>query len=155
MSVDTGEFNTGVQRSITLVDNASGKTYVFDNGDFGGDLIDFQSAPVHKEIDSEPISRQGIPSFKDARTGHKGTLTIHRSTGAMDKLESLQEANFHGGLAQMKFTIDELTNNDDGSQDVFQYTGAVIRMTDAGTWKIDSAVPIKIEFRAEQRLDLN
>lgn len=141
-----GGFNTGIQRSWQIFDNSTGLAV-----DFGGDVLDLEATPIHKDITVEPISTKGYNKFKRARQGWTGTITIARNDGAVDQLEAIQEQLYHQGGVQKYFTILETTTNDDGTIDKMQYTGAELYMTTSGMAKQDAAIEPKLGFRAQAR----
>jgi hypothetical protein len=142
-------FNTGIQRSILIVDNTTNLPVPF-----GGDVLDLEASPITKDITIEPISTQGYDKFKTDRAGWKGTITIARNNALADNFEAVQEALYHQGQTQKYFTITETTVDDDGSVDIFLYSGAELRMQSAGTAKKDSAIEIRLDFRCQSRQPL-
>jgi len=141
-----GGFNTGPQRSWVIVDNTTGLPV-----DFGGDVMDLQASPNLKHIEINPISNQGYPKYKTQRTGWKGTLTVARNNANADLFESVQEALFHAGGTQRYFTIVEKTNNDDGTSDEFEYSGAEFFMDDSGAARMENPIEMKFGFNAQAK----
>ncbi len=145
-----GTFNIGTDKSIVIIDNDTGAPI-----DLGGHVIDFTSQPKHKTITSDPIDAQGYSQHRLTYDGWSGTVTVYRANGGAEALEALMEANYHNGGTQKYFTITETIRNQyDGSVNIFQYIYAVMMLQDAGTWKKDAAVPIRVQFEAQGRTQL-
>lgn len=141
-----GGFNTGIQRSWVIIDNATGKQVPW-----GGDVLDLEASPMTKDITIEPISTQGYNKFKTDRAGWQGTFSVARNNGDADNFEAAQEALYHAGGTQKYFTILETTSNDDGSVDQMQFEGCELKMTNAGQARKDSSIDMKFAFRGYSR----
>jgi hypothetical protein len=141
-----GGFGTGIQRQITIIDNNTSLPV-----DLGGDLISFESSPKVTKIEVKPIDNGGYNKFKRAYDGWTGKLVVDHVTGSLDAFQAAQEANYHAGGAQNYYTIDEVTRNDDGSIDTYQYQFCCIDLSTAGDWKKDSATELTLEFDAQSR----
>ncbi len=139
-------FNTGIQRSWIIIDNATQLPVPW-----GGDVLDLESSPMINEITIKPISTQGYDKFKDDRSGWDGTLTVARNNGDADNFEAAQEALYHSGGTQKYFTIYETTLNDDGTSDEYVYAGATLKMTNAGSARKDASIDLKFKVRAQSR----
>jgi len=139
-------FNTGIQRSWIIIDNATQLPVPF-----GGDVLDLESSPMINEITIKPISTQGYDKFKDDRSGWEGTMTVARNNGDADNFEAAQEALYHSIGGQKYFTIYETTINDDNSIDEFVYAGATLKMTNSGSARKDSSIDLKFKVRAQSR----
>jgi hypothetical protein len=144
-----GDFTTGLQRSIVVIDNVTQLSV-----DFGGDILDLTADEVTKEIQIDPISTQGYSKYKTTWDGWKGSISVARNNGNGDLFEAAQELLYHTGGSQHQFTIEETTYNTDGSVTTMQYTGATFTMPSAGNAKKDAAIEYKFEVRAQARQPL-
>jgi hypothetical protein len=147
--MSVGDFTTGIQRSWTVVDNTTSLIV-----DFGGAICDLEAREITKDIQVEPIDTQGFNLYKTDWGGWEGTLTVARQNGNGDLFEAAQELLYHEGGTQHNFTIEETTQNVDGSVTVMQYTGAVFTMPSAGKAQKDSATMAEFKFRAQARQPL-
>lgn len=141
-----GGFNTGLSRVIAIIDSATQLPVPF-----GGDMLDYESSPITKDISISPISTGGYDKFKTDRAGWQGSFTIARVNGDADNFEAIQEALYHSGGPQKQFTITETTTNDDGSVDVMQISGCELHMTNAGQCRKETSIDMKFAFRGMAR----
>lgn len=148
-SSGNGQFNTGIDMSVSIVDQ---------NGafiDLGGEVTSFKATPNFKEIETDPISNNGEPDYAEVRSGWRGTIMVTRYRGTLDALDSQQEALYHTQGAFAKYTITERVRNKlDGSIDVFQFQRCTLRVDDPGEYKKDGDVAVTLSFKASRRLKL-
>lgn len=143
-----GTFNQGIQRSITLIDNTGTPV------SYGGDLLSFMSKPDVVKVKIKPIDNGGYQKNEYNYEGWSGSFTVARNNGALDQLQAAQEVAFHNRLGQQYYTIDEVTINNDGTTNIYQYVGCAINMETAGDWKMDSAVDITVSFECQARIQI-
>ena len=135
-----GDFNTGIDRPITIINETTGGVVPY-----GGYLTDFDSQPQKTKITVKPID-SAYNKFKRTYDGWTGKMTVSRVNGQLDALQAQIEQFYLSTGQNMTFTIDEVTRNKDGTQDYYQYVGCALDMESAGSWKKDAEVPMTIEF---------
>lgn len=94
----------------------------------------------------------GIVRFLDIPDGWSGTLSVDRQDSTIDEYFADLESSYYGGTNIPAATITETISNPDGSTSQFQYTGVMLRFDDAGSWKGDTNVPMKMSWVASRRL---
>lgn len=147
-SFTTAQFNTGLQRSVILLDNQTGQRIKF-----GGDLLKFKCDPVSKDVIIEPIDSP-FEKRKKVWGGYEGVITVARNDATLEKLQMLQESNYYARGNQYYYTIDETTSNDDGTTDVVQYLGVTLDLKDRGEWSKTAAVECQLHFHAQQAVPM-
>ncbi len=83
--------------------------------------------------------------------GWEGHFEVERGSSAVDDFIAQAEAAFFAGSAVPAGTLYQYVNETDGSTSTYQYTGAVFKLAQAGTWKGDSSVKQRLEFFAARR----
>mgnify|MGYP003386510864 CR=1 FL=1 len=137
-------FNIGKEVSLDLVHPTLGIIPF-------GLLMNFTSRPMKNRLQSTPITNGGKSIFRIVYTGWEGAFEIDRSNGVPDALMALLEANFYGGQPETYFLITETISNPDSSIDEYRFRNAVIEPEDAGSWKAEEKVTIKLAFAASIR----
>lgn len=139
-----GGFNIGKEASLDLVHPKLGIIPF-------GLLTNFSSRPLKNRLQSTPITNGGRSQFRIVYFGWEGAFEIDRSDGIPDALIALLEENFYNGEPETYFMITETISNPDGSIDQYRFRGVVIEPEDAGNWKADEKVMIKLNFAATLR----
>jgi hypothetical protein len=86
--------------------------------------------------------------------GWEGHFEVERGSPAVDDFIAQAEAAFFAGAAVPAGTLYQYVNETDGSTRTYQYTGAVFKLAQAGTWKGDSSVKQRLEFFAGRRTSM-
>jgi hypothetical protein len=142
IAVGTGGFNTGRDASITLI------------GPYGRvdleNITSFQSAQKTAMVNIDTI--EGEQMNAELPKGWTGSLSLERGSPALDALISqveqdwLVNGNYLTGTLYLYVT--ELPGT---AQSTFEYTGLTMKLSNAGTYKSDSTVPMTLDFTATTR----
>ena len=143
------DFNTGIDRNIVIVDENTGQTI------YAGKYTELTSKNEVTKIKVKPLNNGARTLTKNDYEGWTGTITIAREDGSWDAFQAIQEAQYHAGQSQHYFSVYETTSNQNGTVDEFHYVHATLNLTEGGTWRKESDVPLRIEFDAEERIQLS
>lgn len=103
-----------------------------------------------KTSNRETVALDGINRHVNIPQGWEGDFELERNNYLLDNYIANLEANYYAGKNLPTLTITETINEYDGSVTQWQYVGVAITY-DAGTWKGDDYVTLKISFSAQQR----
>ncbi len=87
--------------------------------------------------------------------GWEGTFTVERSDSLVDDYFAAMEAQYFSGQAIQGATITETVTEASGSISQYRYTGVMLKFEDAGDWRGDSSVKLKVGFLASRRMRVN
>jgi hypothetical protein len=138
-------FNTG--RDLTL--NIIG---------YDGQIHSF---PLQTGFDAKQLTNKvsikgldGIIRYLEIPDGWDGSLTLDRQDSSVDQYFAGLESAYYGGQNIPPSTITETIINPDGSISQFRFTGVMFKYDDAGNWKGDASVPLKISWCASRRIQV-
>ncbi len=83
--------------------------------------------------------------------GWEGTFEYERGSSDLDDFIAALEANYYAGEAITGATILETISETNGLTSQYRYEGVVFKLSDAGEWKGDSSVKMRLEFSASTR----
>lgn len=83
--------------------------------------------------------------------GWSGTFSVERADPVVEDYFIQLEENYYAGLNEQPATILETITNPDGSTSQYRYERVIMSFDDAGTWKGDATVPLKIGFTAARK----
>lgn len=83
--------------------------------------------------------------------GWMGSFEIERADSALDDYWAQLEANYFSGLNSPSLTITETITEVSGATTQYRYEGVQLKLVDAGAWKGDSTVRMKLDFLAARR----
>lgn len=139
-------FNIGRDGAqITIFDSTAGQVT------FNG-AISFDSKARTKELESETIN--GTTIFRNVPNGHEGSFEFDRQDSSVEAYFAMLEANFYAGMPTPTAVITQTINELDGTVTQFQYTGCVLKLNDAGSWKGLDKVQPKVGWRASKKIPL-
>lgn len=141
-------FNTGIDKSISVVDNTGATVDL-------GKIKDVTGKPIRNTTTIKPINTNGIYKNRQHFNGVEGSISVYREDGRLDQLQAIQEALYQSSGQNKTFTIHEVVRNQDGSIDEFTWLNCLIWLDDYGTWQEDDAVLIKVSFIGEQRMKVS
>lgn len=97
----------------------------------------------------------GVNTPVSNRSGEwTGSFEIERRDSTVDQLFAQLEANYFAGLNEDAASITETIAEPNGTISQFRFTGVILDLDDAGNWKGDATVPIKVSFMAARRIQL-
>lgn len=83
--------------------------------------------------------------------GWSGSFSIERADSVVEDYFIQLEENYYAGLNEQPATILETITNPDGSTSQYRYERVILSLDDAGNWKGDATVPIKVSFNAARK----
>lgn len=99
---------------------------------------------VHKGLDGINITLP-IPA------GWEGTIELDRNSSVLDAYVAGIESGYYQGQGIALASIEETIQEIDGSVSVFQYTNLTWELTEAGHWRGDDKVAMRLTVYASQR----
>ena len=140
----TGSFNIG--RDLTLVLS----------GGVGGPAANLQLDNVtgfmSKQVTKKPkVERlDGTILSGDIPAGWDGEFELDRGNHTLDDEFAAREQAFYAGGSLPTYALYQYIIETDGTTSVFQYTNVSLDF-DAGSWKSDTTVKLKVKFSADRR----
>jgi hypothetical protein len=98
------------------------------------------------------MGMDGTVRFLELPAGWTGSFAIDRQNRLLDQYFANLESGYYAGLNVQAATITETISEVDGSTSQWRYTGVVFKLDDAGAWKGDSQVNMKVSWSASRRL---
>lgn len=141
ITATVGTFNTGRDITIVLV------------GPYGRvDIPNIVSFDAKQETAAVKVDRlDGIQMPAELPKGWTGSIEFDRGDSAVDDFIAQIEAGWLGSGAYGLGTLYEYISESDGSQSTYQFDNVALKLADAGSWKPDAAVRVKLEFMANRR----
>jgi hypothetical protein len=137
-----GNYNVG--RDVTLT------VYGQNGGVLALNLItDFESNQETHDVQVKGMD--GVVRHLMLPNGWKGKFDLTRANSNLDDYFAQIESNYYGGQNVNYASIMETVVNPDGSTSQFQFTGVMMKLSNAGMWKGDSEVKQTIDFVASRR----
>lgn len=93
----------------------------------------------------------GPPQGADIPDGWTGSFEVERGSSAADDLFATIESAFWAGGILGVGQIFQYVNEVNGSQSTYQFDGVTMHLSEAGSWKADSAVKQTVQFFASTR----
>ena len=93
----------------------------------------------------------GVQLGAELPKGWSGSFALDRGTSAADDFIAAIEQAYLAGQTIGAGTLYQYVNEPDGSTSTYQFTGAVFKLTSAGSYKGDAAVAQKLDFFASSR----
>lgn len=84
-----------------------------------------------------------------------GSFDIERSDSAVDDYFAELEAAYFAGLDETPVYITETITEPSGAVSQYRYTDVVLDLEDAGNWKGDDTVKLKVSFTASRRIKIS
>jgi hypothetical protein len=84
--------------------------------------------------------------------GWEGSFNIERSDSLVDDYFAAVEAAYYNGQSVPSATITETISEASGAVSQYRYTGVMLKFEDAGEWKGDNSVKLRVGFAAGRRL---
>ena len=136
-----GPFNTGRDVSIDVAGPNGIITLSL--------IIDFQSRQMVTKLKSAGLD--GKTKYYNVPDGWSGSISIDRANTALDDLISAYETAYYQGQSFVTGTITETIQEVNGTISQFRFDGCVFECPDAGNWRKDSNVTVKLDFEASSR----
>lgn len=136
-----GRFNTG--RDVTLVVIGPFGEVQLDN------LTDFDCRQETANIKVDRLD--GVQLTAELPKGWTGSFGMERASSAIDDLFAKMEQAW---IASGSFTVSQIFQyvaEADGSTSTFRFDNVSMRLDDAGAWKGDASVKVKVSFHANRR----
>lgn len=134
-------FNVGRDCKVTLL--------------WGGLRVDmptvtgFQAQQNTHQISSTPLN--SVPKFVDIENGWRGSFNVDRNNSGLDDLVASKEAGFWDAGIINQGTIYQYIRETDGTTTTWEFSGASIRLPDAGNYRAEEKVSQRLEFSASMR----
>lgn len=143
-------FNTGLDYSVRIVDNLTNSPIALPP-----DLMHFDAKPTHGEIKIEPLSNGGYDKVRNTRKGWTGTIQYARVDGTLNRLEYIQERDYHLTGKQYYYTIFVDVQNEDSTINHYRFDVSTIALTEPGNAEKEAAVLQTLSFTAQTCVDLD
>jgi hypothetical protein len=105
-----------------------------------------------QETSKQKVKRlDGVTDSLRFFDGWSGSFDVERSDGVVEDYFIALEANFFTGINEIPATILETIANPDGSTSQYRYERVILSLDQAGDWKGDSTVKIKVSFEAGRK----
>lgn len=114
-----------------------------------GNITAFDRKPKIKKLSS--IGIDGYPRNAVLPEGWDLSLEVDRQDSAVDDYWAQYEADYYAGRTVRNVTITETISEVDGSISQYRYEGVALHFNDAGNFKSDSFVKMKIAGEASFR----
>lgn len=115
-----------------------------------GNVTMFDAKPRIKKLNSlgiDGINRTGvIPEGWDIR------LEVDRQDRQIDDWWAQYEADYYAGRTVQSLTVIETIDEPDGTVSVWRYEGCAFHFDDAGAWKSDAYVKMKLAGEAARKI---
>src|SRR5579859_6641768 len=118
-----------------------------------------QSFPLLLAFDAKTATRQvaikgmdGIVRYLELPDGWSGSFSIDRQDSSIDDYFAALESDYYSGLNIQASSITETIQEPDGSVSQYRFVGVMFKFDDAGAWKGDSQVSVKISWCASRRI---
>jgi hypothetical protein len=98
------------------------------------------------------IGMDGTVRFMENPAGWSGTMQFDRQDASIDQYFSDLETAYYGGTNIQAATITETISEVSGSITQWRFTGVVFKLDDAGDWKGDAQVSLKLGWNASRRI---
>ncbi len=144
MAAGVNSFSVGKDISVTVV--ANGATL----------SIAGKTAAEFKPMYSERVSHglDGIVRFMPIPAGWEGTIEFDRKDSGVETFFATVESGYYSGAGISAGTVTQTITNPDGSISSFLYSGAMFTLREAGNWKGDDKVTMRIDMKASTRTAL-
>lgn len=104
-----------------------------------------------KTSDRETASLDGINRHVVIPMGWEGDIEMERTSNVIDDYIVGIEDSYYSGQNIPTITITETITEASGAVSQYQYQGVVLRYQDAGNWKADEYITLKLNFSAQKR----
>lgn len=112
-------------------------------------VTSFESRQMTQSVRLDRLD--GVPMGAELPKGWEGSFEVERGTSSVDDFIAASEAIFLNQGSLPSGTVYQYVAETDGSTSTYQYSGVVFKLSNAGTWKGNSAVKQKLEFFAAVR----
>lgn len=134
-------YSVGRDISLTVTTSDGPKTF--------SEITGFASK---QETSKEKIKRlDGVTDALRFFDGWSGSFDIERTDSSVEDYFIKLEANYFSGINEIPATILETISNPDGSTSQYRYERVIMSLDQAGDWKGDSSVKIKVSFEAARK----
>ena len=113
-------------------------------------ITGFSAEPATKQITSEPLN--SYPLYSELPTGWKGTIDFDRTSGVIDNFFAHLEAAYYAGQNTLTGSITQTITEQNGTVSQYQFKGVTFKYTQAGQWKAQDKVAIRLDFVAGTRI---
>jgi hypothetical protein len=96
----------------------------------------------------------GVQLGAELPKGWDGSFELERGSSAADDFIARLEASYYAGGPIVPGTLYQYVQETDGSTSTYQYSGAVFKLSQAGSWRGDASVKQKLDFFAATRTRL-
>jgi hypothetical protein len=116
-------------------------------------LTNFESSQESTNLKSRPLN--GPPIFQEVPDGWKGSFDVDRGDSTLDDYFAQFEAGFYAGedvtVISILHTIAAPAVGAVGALSQYLYSGVVLKLENAGSYKGDAKVEQKVSFMASTR----
>lgn len=136
-----GSLNVG--RDVTVNISYNNRNIVWSN------VLSFEAREVMHEVLSQSLN--GIVYPVNIPAYWEGAIELDRADSSVDDFFSTYEATYFSGATVPDAIIIETITNPDGSTSQFTYSGVMFRLDQAGEFRENDLVKMRISFRASLR----
>jgi hypothetical protein len=117
-----------------------------------GDVQNVKITPHYHDISSEPYN--AVPRFDYVPAGWSISMTITRTTPALENFIINLDKQFNAGLALSPGYLNESIANPDGTRSNYQYSKFVFRLSDHGDVDRKKPVTMTLNGKASDRVQI-
>jgi hypothetical protein len=136
-------FNTGRDLTLNLI-GYNGTILAF------GLLTDFDAKMLTNKVAIKGMD--GIIRYLEIPDGWDGSFGYTKQDDQIDAYFAGLEANYYAGQNVQASSVTETIQNPDGSISQYRFTGVMMKYDDAGAWRGDNDIKVKISWCASKRL---
>lgn len=115
-----------------------------------GNITGFDAKPISKDLSSSGID--GTPRFAVVPEGWQISFDVDRAGPNVDNWWAAHEASYYSGNVIQNVTILETIDEPDGSISQWRFIGCALKLDDAGNYKSDQFVKMKVSGKASFRV---
>ncbi len=104
-----------------------------------------------KTSNRETASLDGINRHVNIPMGWEGDFEMERTDNTIDAYISNLEDSYYQGQNIPTITITQTITEANGSTSQYQFQGVVLSYTDAGAWRAEDYITLKLTFSAQKR----
>jgi hypothetical protein len=106
---------------------------------------------TQKKYARESACIDGVTRHVNIEAGWAGSFEIEKLDASVDSFFTAQEELYYAGQNIGTYGITQTITNPDRSKAIYQFTGVVFTLSDAGNWTPDNYVTQKVEWAASKR----
>lgn len=133
----------GHDMSVDVFDTVAGKVVSLPS------ITGFSAEPQTKQIQSQPLD--DAPLYAELPDGWKGTIDFDRTDNRVDLFFADRESRYYKGQNLFNLTIMQTIKEQDNSVSQYRFKGVALKLAQAGQWKAQDKVSLRVDWVASKR----